>query len=55
MSQKSNKTASEKKSPPKKAYNAPRLLIYGSVQEITRMMGASGKNDGGGGKDKTGP
>jgi len=56
MSENSNIPASEKIEPPKKPYHTPQLSLYGSVREITKAMGGTtGKNDGGGGPDKTSP
>ena len=40
----------------KKLYNTPRLFSYGQVREITKAAGGTtGRNDGGGGPDKTQP
>ena len=40
---------------PKKNYATPQLVHYGNMREITRNLGGTvGKNDGGGGNDKTG-
>ena len=40
---------------PKKNYATPELVHYGNIREITRALGGTvGKNDGGGGNDKTG-
>ncbi|HUN62374.1 MAG TPA: hypothetical protein VMU53_10305 [Candidatus Sulfotelmatobacter sp.] len=33
----------------KKPYQAPKLLIYGNLTEMTKGTGAHGKKDGGGG------
>jgi hypothetical protein len=38
----------------RKPYRAPRLVEYGDVRAITQTVGAINKNDGGGGKTKTG-
>jgi hypothetical protein len=39
----------------KKPYTEPKLVQYGNIREITRASGGTmGKNDGGGGPDKTG-
>jgi len=39
----------------KKNYSTPQLVQYGNIREITRALGGTvGKNDGGGGNDKTG-
>lgn len=38
----------------RKSYATPKLVDYGNLREITRALGTVGKNDGGGGKDKTG-
>lgn len=32
---------------PKKQYEAPRLEVYGNIQQITRAIGADGHGDGG--------
>ena len=38
----------------KKSYKSPELIVYGDVRTITRVAGATvGKNDMGGGSDKT--
>lgn len=34
----------------KKAYEAPRLHIYGDISTLTRKVGQTGVSDGGGGK-----
>ena len=40
---------------PRKNYTTPQLVDYGNIREITRALGGTlGKNDGGGGNDKTG-
>lgn len=40
---------------PRKAYSAPKLYVYGDIREFTKTLGGTvGKNDGGGGNDKTG-
>lgn len=40
---------------PRKPYNAPELVQYGNIREITKAVGGvDGMNDGGAGKDKTG-
>jgi hypothetical protein len=40
---------------PRKPYSVPKLMHYGNIREITRANGGTmGKNDGGGGPDKTG-
>jgi len=40
---------------PRKPYTSPKLVHYGNIREITRNTGGTvGKNDGGGGNDKTG-
>ena len=40
---------------PKQPYNKPTLVSYGDIREVTRVTGGVvGKNDGGGGNDKTG-
>jgi hypothetical protein len=31
----------------KKPYSSPQLIVYGTVRELTRMVGSSGQNDGG--------
>lgn len=46
--------ASESADPQKKIYHPPQLSVYGDIRELTQAVGLSGKNDGGGGKDKTG-
>jgi hypothetical protein len=33
--------------PPKKLYEAPRLEVYGNIQQITRATGTAGHGDGG--------
>jgi hypothetical protein len=33
----------------KKPYSSPQLIVYGTVRELTQMVGASGMPDGGGG------
>ena len=39
----------------KKPYMKPTLIIYGNIREVTKNLGGTvGKNDGGGGNDKTG-
>jgi len=35
------------KSEAKKPYSTPLLTVYGTVRELTQMVGASGNNDGG--------
>ena len=41
--------------PDKKNYHPPQLIVYGDIRELTQVLGGTvGKNDGGGGKDKTG-
>ena len=41
--------------PNKRTYQSPDLVLYGNINEITRVSGGiTGKNDGGSGKDKTG-
>jgi hypothetical protein len=32
---------------PKKAYSVPKLTVHGTVQELTKRVGASGSVDGG--------
>lgn len=40
---------------PRKPYSTPELVHYGNIREITKNLGGTvGKNDGGGGNDKTG-
>jgi hypothetical protein len=40
---------------PKQPYVKPKLISYGDIREVTRVLGGVvGKNDGGNGKDKTG-
>jgi hypothetical protein len=39
----------------KRAYSTPELRKYGQLAQVTNTLGATGKNDGGGGVDKTGP
>lgn len=40
---------------PRKPYTTPELVHYGNIREITKALGGTvGKNDGGGGNDKTG-
>lgn len=36
----------------KKPYESPKLLVYGSLAEMTRKMGPRGKMDGGHGRNK---
>jgi len=39
---------------PREPYAQPRLVVFGSMRELTlRAGGTKGKNDGGGGVDKT--
>ena len=39
----------------KKPYTKPTLISYGNIREVTKNLGGVvGKNDGGGGNDKTG-
>jgi len=46
---------SRKQPPHKQAYEKPQLVQYGDIGTITRNVGGTGKNDGGGtGKTKTG-
>ena len=33
--------------PPKKAYESPRLDVYGDIREIAKSVGMMGKMDGG--------
>jgi len=33
----------------KKPYSPPQLIVYGTVRELTQMVGSSGMLDGGGG------
>ena len=41
--------------PDRKKYHPPQLIVYGDIRELTQVLGGTtGKNDGGGGKDKTG-
>jgi len=48
-------TKTDQTEQPKKHYATPRLVHYGNIREITRNTGGTlGKNDGGGGNDKTG-
>ena len=35
---------------PKQPYSKPKLVSYGDICEVTRMVGNSGMDDGGGGK-----
>jgi hypothetical protein len=40
---------------PKKPYQPPQLVKYGTIRDLTQVMGGTiGNNDMGGGKDKTG-
>ena len=40
---------------PGKPYTSPKLVQYGNIRDITKALGGTlGKNDGGGGNDKTG-
>jgi len=32
---------------PKKPYSAPKLTVYGTVRELTQMVGIRGHGDGG--------
>jgi hypothetical protein len=32
---------------PKKPYSAPKLVVYGTVRELTQTVGTSGHPDGG--------
>ena len=39
----------------KRPYKKPTLITYGNIREVTKNLGGTvGKNDGGGGNDKTG-
>ena len=38
----------------RKPYHTPRLVEYGDIRAVTKGVAVSGKNDGGGGKTKTG-
>lgn len=56
MPSKENTEVNNTESSPKKPYNTPKMLDYGHIRDITRNLGGmTGANDGGGGKDKTGP
>ena len=37
-----------------KPYVKPEVVMFGHLAELTKRLGASGKNDGGGGSNKTG-
>ncbi|HKY26599.1 MAG TPA: hypothetical protein VJM12_01490 [Pyrinomonadaceae bacterium] len=55
MTVKSKTAGSDRTKPPKKPYRQPQLSSYGQIRDITKNMGGTvGKNDGGGGVDKTG-
>lgn len=55
MTVKSKTAGSDKTRPPKKPYNRPQFSSYGQIRDITKTLGGTvGKNDGGGGNDKTG-
>lgn len=37
-----------------KPYTRPEVVVLGNLAALTKRLGATGKNDGGGGNDKTG-
>ena len=48
-------TKSDQTQQPRKPYTSPKLVHYGNIRAITRALGGTlGKNDGGGGNDKSG-
>ena len=55
MTIKSKVERSDRTKPSKKPYHRPQLSSYGQIRDITKVLGGTvGKNDGGGGNDKTG-
>lgn len=38
---------------PQKKYSEPKLTSYGTVRDLTKMVGFQGQNDGGTGRNKT--
>jgi hypothetical protein len=45
---------SDAKKERKKKYHRPKLLVFGSIKQLTRTTGTVGKNDKGSGSTKTG-
>ena len=43
----------ENEKPAKKTFTPPRVVVYGDIRQITRMVGKSGNPDGGTAKDHT--
>jgi hypothetical protein len=55
MKETANTPTRARPDPIKQPYSKPTLVSYGDIREVTRTTGGVvGKNDGGGGKDKTG-